>query len=92
MNLTVNLCIGPCIGNWRQIPESYKKRGKRKKKTDLLGEGCIIDAEYDYGRHSSEYPYKAVSRLGSLIAAGNREQGIEKPGRAVRASGTDGCG
>lgn len=80
MNLTVNLCIGPCIGNWRQIPESYKSAVNGRKKQIFLGEGCIIDAEYDYGRHSSEYPYKAVSRLGSLIAAGNREQGIESLG------------
>lgn len=93
MSLTVNICIGPFIENWRQIPESYKLALAGKKKQLYLGEGCIIDAEYDYGRRPLEYPCKTVLRLGNCIAAGNREQGneslLELFGRLERTTAND---
>lgn len=71
MKILINACYGKCISGWREIPDSYGSAREGRRKALFLGDGCIIDAEYDYGRIHREYPHKAVKSLSEAIVLGN---------------------
>lgn len=72
MKILINACYGRCISSWREIPDSYKSAREGRRKALFLGDGCIIDAGFDYGRSGRrEYPHKAVKSLSEAIVLGN---------------------
>ncbi len=72
MHIFINACYSPDLTGWRQIPDGYKSARSGLRKQLFLGDGCIIDAGFDYGRGGhKEYPYKTVKSIGEAIVLEN---------------------
>ena len=72
MHIFINACYSPVMTGWRQIPDGYKSARGGLRKQFFLGDGCIIDAGFDYGRGGhKEYPYKAVKSIAEAIVLEN---------------------